>query len=271
MVRAGESGGVLDETLLRIADTLEKQVELRRKIRSAMTYPVVVLGLVVVIMAAMLIFIVPMFKGMYKTLGGTLPLPTRVLMSVSSLGVKLLPLLVVLAVAGVFLWRRWVTGDSGRRTWDNLKLRVPDRRTPRSQDGPVPILLDTVGPPSGRPAGSRSARDHVRSGGLRSRFGRHRGHADGHPYGRAVVQPIAGSSHLPPHDHPDAGRRRGQRGGRRPPRSRSPTFYEQEVEAAVSSLTSILEPLMVVVLGSAVGAMVIALYLPMFRIIELVK
>ena len=85
MVQAGEIGGVLDCVLLRLADTIEKQVELRRKIKSAMTYPVVVAVLVLVIVTAMLLFIVPMFEDLYTELGGTLPLPTQILINVSKI------------------------------------------------------------------------------------------------------------------------------------------------------------------------------------------
>src|SRR5438477_3192899 len=85
MVRAGETGGVLDSVLLRLAETIEKQVELRRKVKSAMTYPIVVMVLVLLIVTAMLLFIIPMFKGLYKDLGGTFPLPTMILLSVSGI------------------------------------------------------------------------------------------------------------------------------------------------------------------------------------------
>src|SRR5664279_3758260 len=84
MVRAGEVGGVLDTVLLRLAETIEKQVELRRKVKSAMTYPIVVMVLVLLIVTAMLLFIIPMFKGLYNDLGGKLPLPTLVLIEVST-------------------------------------------------------------------------------------------------------------------------------------------------------------------------------------------
>src|SRR5881275_681677 len=85
MIKAGETGGVLDKTLLRMAETMEKEVALRHKIKSAMTYPVVVFGLVIIIVSAMLLFVVPMFKNLYGQLGGTLPLPTRVLIILSDL------------------------------------------------------------------------------------------------------------------------------------------------------------------------------------------
>ena len=125
MVRAGETGGVLDKVLIELADTIEKQVELRQKVKSAMTYPVAVLALVILILTAMLIFIVPTFKTLYDDLGGTLPLPTRLLLAVSAIMVKALPV-VVLAIAGfVFAFKRWIEGEKGRAFWDRFKLRVP--------------------------------------------------------------------------------------------------------------------------------------------------
>ncbi|MGD9796702.1 MAG: type II secretion system F family protein, partial [Acidimicrobiia bacterium] len=95
MVRAGETGGVLDSVLLQLAEIIEKRVELNRKIKSAMTYPVAVLGLVLLIVTAMLPFVVPTFETLYADLGGTLPLPTRILLGVSGFVTKFAPLIVV--------------------------------------------------------------------------------------------------------------------------------------------------------------------------------
>ncbi|HEX3541357.1 MAG TPA: type II secretion system F family protein, partial [Acidimicrobiales bacterium] len=125
MVRSGESGGVLDQVLLQLAATIEKQVELRRKIRSAMTYPVVVLAIVVLILTAMLVFIVPLFKGFYKSLNGTLPLMTRFLITASNLFVRLFPLVVVAVVAAAYGFKRWIATDDGRSKWDVFKLKIP--------------------------------------------------------------------------------------------------------------------------------------------------
>src|SRR5438309_10006320 len=102
MVRAGEAGGVLDTTLLSLASTIEKQVELRRKIRSAMTYPIVVFALVCLIVLAMLMFVVPTFKHLYSDLGGTLPLPTRILLKVSYIVTHFFPF--VLMALGIGVW-----------------------------------------------------------------------------------------------------------------------------------------------------------------------
>ena len=113
MVKSGEAGGVLDAVLMRLADTIEKQVELRRKVRSAMTYPVVVLSICSLIATAMLLFIVPQFKAIYADLGGQLPLPTRVLISISDLLKKFFPIFVLLGGVGVLL--RSGAGSDRRR------------------------------------------------------------------------------------------------------------------------------------------------------------
>src|SRR5439155_18716399 len=125
MVRSGEAGGVLDTTLLALATTIEKQVELRRKIKSAMTYPVVVFALVCLIVLAMLLFVVPTFKGLYKDLGGTLPLPTRILLQVSHIVTHFFPVVVLVFGAAAWGLRRWVKTDTGRDAYDRFKLRVP--------------------------------------------------------------------------------------------------------------------------------------------------
>src|SRR5580658_9429140 len=123
MVRAGEAAGVLDTVLLQLASTLEAQTKLRSRIRSAMAYPVAVLCLVSLIAMAMLIFIVPMFKSMYKQVGGTLPAPTQVLIHISGVFTSYFPFVVATVVLGVVGWRRAVKTPAGRMVWDRFKLR----------------------------------------------------------------------------------------------------------------------------------------------------
>src|SRR5437764_6479994 len=125
MVRAGETGGVLDSVLLQLADVIETQVELRRKIKSAMTYPTVVFAVCLLIVAAMLLFIVPTFKGIYDQLGGTLPTLTRVLIGLSTVFKKFFPVFIVLGGFAVWGFRRWVKTDHGRAVWDRVMLRMP--------------------------------------------------------------------------------------------------------------------------------------------------
>jgi type IV pilus assembly protein PilC len=270
MVRSGESGGVLDEVLLQVADTIEKQVELRRKVRSAMTYPAVVLGLVLTILTAMLVFIVPLFKGFYKSLNGTLPLMTRALITMSNLFVTLFPLIVLAVIAFVFLFKKWISSEKGRSRWDTIKLKIPVfgglvhktalARFARTfgvllRSG-VPILeaLEITKDTAGNTVVSKGLED-VQAG---------------VKIGEPISKPLEKHAVFPPMvvQMMAVGEESGALDGLL---EKIATFYDQEVEATVNALTSLLEPLLIVVLGGCVGTMVIALYLPMFNIIKLIK
>ena len=270
MVRSGETGGNLDSVLVQLADTIEKQVELRQKIKSAMTYPVAVLCLVILILTAMLVFIVPTFKSLYDDLGGTLPLPTRILLLVSSLMVKLLPL-VVLAVAGaIYAFKRWIEGEKGRAVWDRFKLRVPvfgklvrlialtrfSKTLAALLRSGVPILesLEITADTVGNTVVAKAVKD-VQEGVKQGEPVAKR--LESHPvFPPMVVQMLAVGE---------------ETGAVDTMLEKVGDFYEREVEATVDALTSLLEPLLIVVLGGAVGSMVISLYMPMFNIIKLIK
>ena len=270
MVRAGEAGGNLDRTLGDLSSTLEKQVELRRKIKSAMTYPVAVLGLVVVIMMAMLIFVVPVFKKMYKQLGGTLPAPTRVLVGISNLMVTALPIVVIALVVGIILLRRWMKTPTGRRTFDRVALRVPVfgglvQKTALARFSATFGTLMRSGVSvlealdiTKETAGNTMVADGIAAiaEGAKQGDPMHTALADHPVFPPMVTQMIAVGEETGALDDLLA---------------KVASFFEQEVEATVSALTALLEPLMIVVLGSAVGATVISLYLPMFDIYKLVS
>jgi type IV pilus assembly protein PilC len=270
MVKAGEAGGMLDEVLLQLSTTIEKQVELRAKIRSALAYPIAVLGLVLTILSAMLLFVVPMFKKLYKTLGGVLPLPTRILITASSSFVKVLPLLILLGFGGTFGFKKWVATDRGRSVWDRFKLKAPVfgqlvHKTALARftrtfgvllHSGVPILesLDITADTVGNSVVAVACRD-VQAG---VRGGEPIGaRLEKHPvFPPMVVQMMAVGE---------------ETGALDDLLEKVATFYDQEVEASVDALTSLLEPLLMVVLGLSVGSMVISLYLPMFNIIKLVQ
>jgi type IV pilus assembly protein PilC len=270
MVKAGETGGVLDSVLLQLSDTLEKQVALRQKIKSAMTYPVAVLCLVLLIVTAMLIFVVPTFKSLYRDLGGTLPLPTRLLIGVSNVMVKGLPIVILVMAGAVWGFKRWIQTNRGRGAVDVLKLRMPifgglvhktvivrfARTLAALLRSGVPILegleitSDTVGNTVATKA-VKDLQDGVKQGEpLAKRLGEH----DIFP--PMVVQMVAVGE---------------ETGAVDTMLDKIGEFYEQEVEATVDALTSLLEPLLIVVLGGAVGSMVISLYMPLFNIIKLIK
>jgi len=270
MVKAGEAGGMLDKVLLQLSSTIEKQVELRAKIRSAMAYPIAVLGLVLIILSAMLLFVVPMFKTLYKTLGGVLPLPTRILITASGSFVKGFPILILLVFGGTFGAKRWVATEGGRARWDKMKLKAPvfgklvhktalarfTRTLGVLLRSGVPILeslditADTVGN-AVVAAGCRDIQAGVRAG---ESIG---GRLEKHPvFPPMLIQMMAVGE---------------ETGALDELLDKVATFYDQEVEATVDALTSLLEPLLMCILGLSVGSMVISLYLPMFDIIKLVK
>jgi len=271
LVHAGEVGGNLDDVLGNLAITIEKQANLNRMIRSAMTYPAVVLSVMVVIFTAMILFIVPVFQNLFKNLGGQLPLPTQVLIDVSKIVASPWVLLVIaVIIGGIYGLRKWIATDEGRVRWDRLMLRPPifgplfhkvalarvTSTLASLMSSGVPILesLDICADTAGnRTVGDvlRQAKDGVREG--RPLADPLREHEDVIP--SLVVQMI------------EVGE---QTGALDAMLSKVAEFYDQEVETTVNNLTALLEPLLTVFMGIGVGTMVICLYLPMFSYIKLV-
>jgi type IV pilus assembly protein PilC len=270
MVRAGEVGGFLDQVLVKVADTFEKEVALRGKIKSAMTYPVVVFVMVLAIVAAMLVFIVPTFESLYESLGGKLPLPTQLLINASNV-LRRFFLLVLLAV-GLLMFglRRWKATQKGRYAFDKFKLKVKvfgplfhksalsrfSRTLSTLIRSGVPILqaLEIVGETVNNAVISRAVRDVQ----------------DSVREGESLATPLAKHATFPPMvvQMMAVGE---ETGALEVMLAKVADFYDQEVEAAVASLTSLIEPILIAVMGAAVGGMVVALYMPLFNIINLVK
>ena len=272
MVKAGEIGGMLDGVLLRIADQLEKDQDLRRKIRSALTYPVVVLILAILAASFMLIFIVPVFAKMFQDLGGTLPLPTRVCMLLSGILTSIWGVFVYAAMgAGVYLFFRWKKTERGRKVWGRVVLRIPAKIGDVVQKAVLARFARTLGTLSaaGVPilqaieiTATSSGNWVVENALLKSR--------DAIREGIPIYKPLEVEPVFPPMVTRmiAVGEETGDIDGML---GKIAEFYESEVDAAVKALTSILEPLMIVVVGSIVGGIVISMYLPMFKIFELVK
>jgi type IV pilus assembly protein PilC len=270
MIRAGEIGGVLDSVLLRLAENLEKEVALKQKIKSAMTYPTVVFCMVLLILSGMLIFVVPTFKNLYKDLGGALPLPTRVLIGISDSATKFWYVVVALIIGSAVGIKRWVATDKGRGAWDAMKLKMPifgslvhktalsrfSRTLSVLMRSGVPILqsLDIVKETVNNTVMSNAVSDvsvAVKEGESIARpLERH----DVFP--PMVVQMIAVGE---------------ETGALDTMLGKISDFYDQEVEATVDALTSLIEPVLIAVMGVAVGGMVVSLYMPMFNIINLIK
>lgn len=272
MVRAGEVGGFLDSTMVEIADSLEAEVRLRGRIKSALTYPVAVGVIAVVITTGMLVFVVPVFSELFSSFGGELPLPTQLLVNLSNLVKNPLFFAPVLGVLiGSALWyRRNKSSPRVRAVVDPWKFRLPvfgalfqkvalarfTRNFSTLMHAGVPILgaLDIVGETSGNVVITRavaSVKDSVRQGtGIARPLSEHPVFPD------MVVQMIAVGEDTGALDEM---------------LRKISDFYDQEVEATTEQLMALIEPIMIMVLGAIVGGMILAMYLPIFKIFELVK
>jgi len=272
MVRAGEIGGILDDVLLRVAFQLEKDQDLRRKVKSAMTYPTVVLVLAILAASFMLIFIVPIFAKMFEDLGGDLPIPTKVAMTLSDIltspfGV----LLYVAAGAAVFFLLRWKKTENGRKAIDPLLLKIPVKIGDIIQKVALARFARTLGTLSaaGVPilqsleiTATSSGNYVIEKALLKSR--------DAIREGLPIYYPLEDEKVFPPMVTRmiAVGEETGDIDGML---TKIAEFYESEVDAAVKALTSIIEPLMIVVVGGIVGGIIVAMYLPMFKIFELIE
>ncbi|HEX2241537.1 MAG TPA: type II secretion system F family protein [Actinomycetota bacterium] len=271
MVRAGETGGQLDTVLLRVADNLEADYRLRQKVKSAMTYPVAVAGIAFVLVNVMLLFIVPTFAQMFEDLGGTLPLPTAILLALSKAAKFILPISIVVIIASFITYKRLRANSAGARLrFDQVKLKIHIfgelfRKVALSRfsrtlglllRAGVPVLqaLDIVADSTGNEVMSRAALDVKES--VRS--------------GESVALPLQRHPVFPPMvvQMIAVGEDTGALDAML---DKIADFYDQEVESTTEALTSLIEPLMIAVLGGIVGAMVIALYMPMFKVFDLIK
>jgi type IV pilus assembly protein PilC len=271
MVRAGETGGVLDEVLSRVADHFESEQRLKAKIKSAMTYPLAMGGLVLIILIAMMVFVVPVFQKMFADQGGELPLPTQVLVNISE-GSRGLPgLLTVIGIIVFNIVFRWWKGtESGRFMWDSIKLRMPvfgtlvrkialakfTRTFGTLVSAGVPILsaLEIVGSTAGNAVVEVAVKK------IRSAI----------KEGETIAKPLSESPVFPSMlvQMIAVGEETGALDAML---NKIADFYDEEVSTAVDGLTSLIEPLMMATMGLLVGAIVIALYMPMFTVITLIK
>lgn len=270
MTKAGEVGGFLDSVMLQVAENYEAEVKLRGKVKAAMTYPVVVFVLAILMCIVMLIFIVPTFANLFASLGGTLPLPTQVLVMLSE-GLRTFgPVLLILAVVALQVWKRVKDTDRVRNVVDPLKLKVPvfgplfqkialarfARNLGTMMKSGVPILqsLEIVSSTTGSVVIERATmavQQSVRNGESLS------GPLTEHPvFPPMVVQMMAVGEDT---------------GALDTMLLKISEFYDQEVEATTESLTALIEPLMIAFLGAVVGSMIVALYMPIFRIFDLIK
>jgi len=271
MTRAGETGGMLDEALIRVADQLEKADSLRRQVKSAMTYPAVVLTFAGGVLLALVAFLVPVFIGVFKQFGGELPAITKLTVTMSNILTHQWYLLIGVTVGSVVGFRKWKRSEWGRPQWDRFRLRVPmkigdivqkvalarwSRTLSALVSAGVPLLqaLDITGKTAGNHVIEKAMAgviESVKSGGTI---------AD--PLKESPVFPSMVSHMVSVGE---------ETGSLDTMLSKIADFYEDQVDAAVKALTSILEPVMIVVVGGIVGFIVISMYLPLFKVYDAIK
>jgi len=271
MVRAGESGGVLESALDRVADQLEKDDSLRRQVKAAMMYPSVVLGFAFMVLIGLIAFIVPVFVDVFKDFGGELPLITRFTVGLSKGFTSYWFLWIAAFIAIPMAFKAWRRSDWGRPQWDRVRLRLPfkigdtvqkialarwSRTLSALYSAGVPILhaIEVTGQTAGNHVVEQAMGDvieSVKSGGTIAAPLR-----DAPIFPPMVAQMIAVGE---------------ETGGLDTMLTKVADFYEDEVAAAVKALTSILEPVMIVLVGGIVGFIVIAMYMPMFKVYDSIQ
>jgi type IV pilus assembly protein PilC len=271
MVRAGEAGGVLEEALDRTADQLEKDDSLRRQVKGAMAYPAVVLTFAGGTLLALIAFIVPVFVGIFKDFGGKLPFITQITVDASNVVTGYWYLLLAGSIGIVVGFRKWKKSSWGRPQWDQFRLRIPvnigktvqkiamarwSRSFSALYSAGVPIMqaIEVTGKTAGNTVVERAMDDviaSVKSGGSISAPLR-----DIAIFPGMVAQMIAVGE---------------ETGNLDTMLSKVADFYEDEVAAAVKAMTSILEPIMIVLVGGIVGFIVVAMYMPMFKVYDSIQ
>jgi type IV pilus assembly protein PilC len=271
MIRSGETGGVLEDSLLRIADQLEKEDALHRQVRAAMVYPAVVITFAMIVMLALVAFIVPVFAKIFKDTGGELPALTKFTVGMS--GLLTTRWYLCIAVAGGLAWAffAWKKSEWGRPQWDRFRLRVPlkigdtvqkialarwSRTFSALVSSGVPILqaIEITGQTAGNSMVEKAmggVTDSVKSGGTIAAPLK-----DVPVFPAMVVDMIAVGE---------------ETGALDTMLTKVADFYETEVDAAVKAITSILEPAMIIVVGGMVGFIVISMYLPLFKVYDQIK
>jgi type IV pilus assembly protein PilC len=266
MTQAGEMGGVLESSLMRVADQLQKDAALRRQIKSAMVYPIMVIIFAVAVMMALVAFLVPVFVGVFKQFGGELPKLTQVSVFMSHAVTGYWWLMIGGTIAAVMIFIRWKRTSWGRKQWDHFRLRVPmkigtivqqvavarwSRTLASLTSAGVPLLqaLEITGRTGGNVA-IEEAMDGVTASVKR---------------GGTIAAPLQQAPIFPEMVTHMVGVGE-ETGALDQMLDRIAEFYEEQVEASVKALTSILEPIMIIVIGGIVGFIVISMYLPLFEV-----
>ena len=270
LVEVGEAGGILDVVLQRLAAYIEKAAALKRKVKAAMVYPCAIIGVALLVVIFMLTFVIPTFAQMFKDLGADLPLPTKVVMLLSDFVRSYILLLIAGMIGAVMALRSYYRTEGGRATIDALMLKLPvfgtlvrkvavarfTRTLGTLVQSGVPILDGLR--ITARTAGNKVVEKAV----LQCRAAV--------TEGKTLADPLRTSGVFPPMvtQMISVGE---QTGALDAMLSKIADFYDDEVDTAVGALTALLEPIMIVVLGVLIGGLVVAMYLPIFKLVTLVK
>ena len=271
MVRAGETGGVLEDCLLRVADQLEKDAALRRQVRAAMIYPSVVISFAMIVLLALVAFLIPVFVNVFKQFPGKMPALTQFMVTLSHLVTHQWYILIVGVVGTVVGFVSFKRSKFGRARWDAFKLRIPmkigdvvqkvaiarwSRTLSALTSAGVPILqaLEITGKTAGNAVIEQSMDDVITS-------------VKG---GGTISAPLKEAGTFPPMVSQMVGVGE-ETGALDTMLSKIADFYDSEVEAAVKALTSILEPVMIIFVGGIVGVIVVSMYLPLFSVYNAIK
>ena len=271
MVRAGETGGVLEECLMRVADQLEKDAALRRQVRAAMIYPAVVITFAITVLMALVAFLIPVFVGVFKQFPGKLPALTQFMVNFSHLVTHQWYILIVVVGAAVGGFISVKRSEKGRDAWDAFKLRIPmkigevvqkvaiarwSRTLSALTSAGVPIMqaIEITGKTAGNAVIEKSMGDVITS-------------VKG---GGTISAPLRQCSAFPAMVSQMVGVGE-ETGALDTMLAKIADFYDSEVEAAVKALTSIMEPVMIIFVGGIVGVIVISMYLPLFSIYNSIK
>src|SRR5690242_13715166 len=270
MVAAGEAGGILDTILIRLATFLEKNDAIVRKVKGAMIYPAVIFSVAAIAVSVLLIFVIPTFQSMFASVSMELPLPTRIVIGLSHLLITRGWLIPIVGVVGFFGFRRYYASPNGKLVVDKLLLKAPVlgdllrksavsrfTRTLGTLISSGVSILDGL-EITAKTAGNRVIQDAI----MASRASIAGGDTIAAPLQKSAVFPPMVISMIAVGE---------QTGGLDEMLSKIADFYDEEVDAAVSALLSLMEPIMIVVLGVIVGGMVVAMYLPIFDMVNAVQ
>jgi type IV pilus assembly protein PilC len=264
LVAAGEAGGILDTILNRLAVYIEKSMNLKKKVKGAMVYPATVMVVALLVIGSLLLFVIPVFQKMFADMGGTLPGFTQLVINISEVLRKYFYIFIAFLVALYFGFRYYYKTEKGRATIDDYLLRLPifgalikkvaiakfTRTLSTMLSSGVPILegLEIVA----RTSGNKTIENAIMK--TRASIGE----------GKTVAEPLGTSGVFPPMvvQMISVGESTGALDSML---AKIADFYDDEVDAAVAALTSLLEPILMVFLGTTIGALVIAMYLPIFR------